>query len=116
MSMGSGNRVIFIPSDFNVMDHLDTLKESMAAFDEIEMSIDEVVKRFKKFTIDEPEITIEHNGDNGAYETQMYLIIEDFCHDMKFEGFWIGMCYSNERIMYNISADKKLLSKIKSDV
>ncbi len=113
MSMGSGNRVIFIPSDFNIMDHLDTLVKSIRLFDEVGISIDEVAKRFKKFAIDEPEITIDHDGDN--YEIEMYLIIEDFCHEIGFAGFWIGLCYSHHRIIYNISADKELMSKIKDD-
>lgn len=116
MSMESGNRVIFIPSDFNVMDHLDTLKEARSLFDEIEMSVDEITKRFEKFAIDEPEITIEHFGDDRVYESQMYLIIEEFCHEIGFKGFWIGQADIGTRCMYNIFADKKLMSKIRVDV
>ena len=116
MSMGSGNRAIFIYDDFEITDHLDKLKEAMKLFDEVDMSIDEVIERFEKFARDDPEITIEHYGHDREYESQMYLIIEEFCHEMKFTGFWIGRAYTHTRCMYNIFADQKLMSKIRVDV
>ena len=113
MSLDTSNYVIYIPQNFNIEDEKELLQKKVNYYIEEGNDFNEIleksIKTFKLFQTTAPTLSLEDFNDNAS----IYHAIFELCFEL-FKGFWFGDTRSYRQEIYNISANKKIMSEIKS--